>query len=343
MKTRKKMKTRKLREAIMRKLFKRKRGQMLVLVAIAIVVLLGALALCGDVGVFYFNWSQLQKAADASALAGANYLPDNTSLATSTAVTYVQQNGSTSGEIVTNQVGDGALGPNTTLTVKLQRTVPYYFARVLGLVSAPVSATAVAEVGGPVGEVNLGMFPLGLQCTSPCKLSSLDPGQSVTFGQKFVGGLAPGNWQWLDPTGGTGGGDAALASAIQGGDPAPFKIGDPIYSEPGNKGNSGPVKQAFNDRLSHCPNIADPCTAGGGNPSNIPAGDPCEVVVPAVDFHGCTGNCPLTVEGFAEIYIEPNSTSKQINGCFVMQVGSDAIATSGAPELGALGIPILIQ
>ena len=31
-----------------------------------------------------------------------------------------------------------------------------------------------------------GLFPVGLQCTAPCNLSNLDPGQSVSFGSKFV-------------------------------------------------------------------------------------------------------------------------------------------------------------
>jgi uncharacterized membrane protein len=37
-------------------------------------VLLGAMALSTDVGLLYFNWMQLQKAADAAALAGAEQL-----------------------------------------------------------------------------------------------------------------------------------------------------------------------------------------------------------------------------------------------------------------------------
>src|SRR5260370_8630280 len=50
------------------------RGQMAVVMTFAIATLLGAMALGRDGGVMYFNWVQLQKAADAAALAGANYL-----------------------------------------------------------------------------------------------------------------------------------------------------------------------------------------------------------------------------------------------------------------------------
>jgi len=96
--------------------------------------------------------------------------------------------------------------------------------------------------------------------------------------------------------------------------------------------------------LNSCPSIADPCTSGGGNPSNIPAGDPCLVVAPAVDFHGCTGNCTLTIEGFAMIYLEPaTTTSTNINGCFVNAVAANSIAASTAPGLGAVEPPTLSQ
>jgi len=57
------------------------RGQIFVLTTLVIATLLGAMALSTDVGLLYFNWMQLQKAADGAALAGASSLtglPDNT-------------------------------------------------------------------------------------------------------------------------------------------------------------------------------------------------------------------------------------------------------------------------
>ena len=50
------------------------KGQMAVVMTFAIATLLGAMALGTDVAVMYFNWVQLQKGADAAALAGAFYL-----------------------------------------------------------------------------------------------------------------------------------------------------------------------------------------------------------------------------------------------------------------------------
>jgi uncharacterized membrane protein len=56
------------------KLERFRKGQMAIVLTLAIATLLGVMALGGDVGVMYYNWMQLQKGADAAALAGANYL-----------------------------------------------------------------------------------------------------------------------------------------------------------------------------------------------------------------------------------------------------------------------------
>jgi Flp pilus assembly protein TadG len=328
------------------------RGQIAVLYAAVAIVLVGAIALGTDVALMYANWQHMQKVADASALAGANYQagyaftgtpaagcdgePD---AAQKAACTYAVNNGlASSGVTITEPT-------TTTVSVVAQQGgLPYYFGKLVGLTTYSVQASATAEAGGPIGTVTEGMFPVGLQCNSPCNLSNLDPGQSVSFGSKFVGGLAPGNWQWLNPTGGSGGGDSMLAAAIQNGASTSFSIGDALQSEPGNKGNSGPVRSALSRRLATCPSIADPCTAAGGNPTDIPPNDPCLVVVPAVNFGGCGGSCNLTIEGFALVYIEPNTTtSTNINGCFVSAMVPNTIASSSAPDLGADQVPHLIE
>jgi Flp pilus assembly protein TadG len=329
-------------------------GQIAVLYAGITVVLVGAIALGSDVAVMYMNWQQTQKTADAAAIAGANYLAGYTFTGTAASGCDTQPDAATKAAC-TYAVNNGLTAANVTLTeptsstiqvVAQQSSLPYFFGKVLGLDTYNVSATASAQAGGPVGTVKIGMFPVGLQCTNPCSLSSLDPGQSVSFGAKFVGGLAPGNWQWLNPTGGSGGGDSALSAAIQDGTSTLFSLSPPnnvIQSEPGNKGNSGPLKSALAARLASCASISDPC-AGGGNPNDIPPGDPCLVIVPAVDYHGCTGNCPLTIEGFAMIYLEAaTTTSTHIEGCFVKAITADSIAVASAPGLGALQVPALTQ
>jgi hypothetical protein len=331
-----------------KKLFGNDRGQIAFLYAGVLVVLIGAICLCADVAVMYLNWQDVQKTADAAALAGANYLDGYVFTGTAAAGCGGQSDDAMK-VACTYAVNNGLAASNLTLTeptasslqvVAKKSGLPYFFGKVLGLNTYAVAATAVAQASGPVNTVTKGLFPLGLQCTAPCDLANLDPGQPATFGTKFVGGLAPGNWNWLG-FGGTGA--STLGSNLQNGATGSYTIGDSVSTAPGNKGNAGPVKQGLDARLATCPTLAtDPCS-NAGNPKDIPAGDQCLVVVPVVDYKGCTGNCTMAIEGFAYVYLEPTSTSKMINGCFVNLPAPSTISSSGAPSLGPIQPPTLIQ
>jgi hypothetical protein len=340
----------------MKRFFIFRKGQVVVMYAGIVAVLLGAVALCADVALMYVNNIQLQKAVDSAAIAGATYLTGisfsqtaasgcttangYTDDAKKAACTYAYNNGI---DPAVDGISLNVTEPSsTTLKVSAQHTgLPFYFGKAIGLSTYNVSVSSTGQASQAVGTVKMGMFPVGLQCTAPCNLGNLDPGQAVNFGQKFVGGLAPGNWQFL-AIGGTG--DSTLGTNIDQGTTASYTLGDPLTSEPGNKGNSSNVRAGLANRLARCHSIADPCSASGGNPANIPAGDACLVVVPAVDYHGCTGSCSITVEGFALIYLEPaTTTGTSINGCFVKAVAADTVTAAGAPQLGAEMPPILVQ
>jgi len=168
----------------------------------------------------------------------------------------------------------------------------------------------------------------------------------MKLGQKFVGGLAAGNWGWLDL--GQGNGASQLGNAVANGVPGTYTIGQGISSSPGNKGMSGPVNSGFQSRLnlhtSEFPKV-DPnsvCTANGGNPPYIPPGDPLLVTVPAVDFTGCHGKCSMNIEGFVQVYLT-SQTSGSIDGCFVQAISSPSVGSTTAPQLGALAPPVLTK
>lgn len=348
-------------------------GQVAVIMTLVIAVLLGAMALGTNVGLLYYNWGQLQKAADAAALAGANVLtgvPDPSGTvaanAISTAKGYACLNGindpnNTNATICpspiqnasyVDQVASTSVDSNDTqLSIRLTRQVPYYFGKLIGLNTGNVAASATAQVSLGVSTFNNGLFPAGIQCNSPCtSKANLDPGQSVTFGMKFAGGLAPGNWQWLDLGQGTGA--SALSNGIANGVSGSYSIGGNISSTPGNKYNSSVVQNGFQSRVN-AHNAKFPsfdynnvCTAGGGNPNNIPLGDPLLITIPVVDFGGCSGSCTMAIEGFAQIYMTGMSVDKgnaRIDGCFVQEVTADSVGSAGAPVLGALSPPKLIQ
>jgi hypothetical protein len=340
----------------MKKIFDKPRGQIAFMYAGALAfALVGALSLGADVSVMYVNWQHSQKTVDAAALAGSNYLNGGIAysdpktgtayttstgcngevsgstpqaVATQVACTYAVQNGLTAGNVTITPTA-------TTIQVAAQEsTFPYFFGKALGLSTYTVASTATASQPGPPNSVTSGLFPAGIQCASPCTgLADLVPGQSISFGVKHVLTLSPSNYQWV----GVGKSAPALSDGIQNGVDGTFSIGDPITVSSGAK--TGPVDSAISARLASCPSIADPCT-GGGNPSNIPAGDPCLVVVPAVDFT----KSPTTIEGFAEVYLENTTTRTQLNGCFIQAVAGNTITSStssGAPSLGPLAPPVL--
>jgi Flp pilus assembly protein TadG len=351
------------------------KGQMAVLFTLVLPVLLGVMALGTDFSIIYFNWAMVQKAADAAALAGASQLTGEAGSASSVqpaVVNYVNGYACLNGITDSSNTYPTLCSPGTAragfadkivftnvtdtqVSVGIKRSVPYFFGKMIGLQEASVAAKATAAVN-PVGTVTSGLFPVGIQCTSPCSKVNLNPGQTTSFGSKFVGGLAPGNWDWLDL--GQGKGASALGAAIQNGASSSFSLGSVIGSSPGNKGHAGPVRKGLAARLASCKattpgiNGTDPCqngdaiggTNGIGSTNGVPTDDPCLVTMPAVDFTGCHGaNCSMPIEAFAQIYLEQNSTGTDIEGCFVQTLSPKSIGSAGAPNLGVLGQPVLIN
>jgi hypothetical protein len=337
----------------MKKILEKSRGQVMVLYAGALAfMLVGAVAMGTDVAVMYVNWQHSQKTVDAAAIAGANFLtgtayagtvdptctgqPDNASKA---ACTYSVKNGLAAGALTITE-------PTvTTIKVSAQEAgLPYLFGRALGLSTYTVASSSTAGGGGKVQTVlgslststttNLGLVPLGLQCATPCAPGSLVAGQSVFFGQKFLGSIdLAGNWGWLDLD---GSGGSTLRNSIAYGANTTYTVGQSVGTKPG--GTNGPVTQGLNDRFAGCPTIADPCN--GGNPANIPAGDPCLVVVPVVDFAAAdkAGKTSTPIETFAEVYLEPTgpnqTTNTHIGGCYVSGVIGGTLSTTTTTSTG---------
>jgi Flp pilus assembly protein TadG len=334
-----------------------RKGQMAVLFTLVVGTLLGVIALCADVGVMYYIHVQLQKGSDAAALAGASYengvafpsgnvdsnCTTETDDAQKAACTYGIKNSLATDAKSLKMTENVAPFPTPNIQVTATKSnLPYMFGRVIGLTTYTVAAVATAAnipasmVGGG------GLFPMGMQCTSPCTLDKLKPGAPVPFDVKFTPayGSAPGNWQWLDNVNG-GGGASGLTTAITNGMSGTFTVGGNVTSLPGNKANGDGVKSAFSTRFTstNCPSSIkginqDACN--GGTPS---PGNPCLVTVPAVDYGGVTGAKTMPIEAFAQVYIEPGSTSSNITACYVKQVDPSAI--SGDPNATNLGSTII--
>jgi Flp pilus assembly protein TadG len=124
------------------------RGQSLVLIALLLVVLLGAAALAVDVGLLMVAKARLQVALDAAVLAAAQDLP-NTGQARSTFSSYVSSNYEVSAlfpaPATTPQFSTtGGAAAVNTVTATGVVVAPLHFARVFGVGTAVVGAAASA-------------------------------------------------------------------------------------------------------------------------------------------------------------------------------------------------------
>jgi len=276
-----------------------------VIVALALPALLGSVAMGSDVAVLYYNWSLLQKAVDAAVLAGAAYLPSQPSTAQTSARSYGQQNGIQSSDAVAVSVSSDDM----SITMTASRSVPYYFARVLGLTSATAAATATAQA--EASQTARGLFPTGFDPISPPQTY-----QEYKFMQGQVG---PGNWGAL-ALGGSGADIFRnnLANGYQGS----VSIGDLVSTEPGDM--SGPTKQGVDARVQAGVSVDPSIPAGQGIGPNTSynLSDPRVIEVPIVNWVNINGKSQVAVLGFAMTWLEGMDGSGAIKAEFIDQVAA---------------------
>ncbi|PKQ21038.1 MAG: hypothetical protein CVT66_02105 [Actinobacteria bacterium HGW-Actinobacteria-6] len=176
----------------MRSLIRRDDGGVAVTVAILIVVLVLFAALAVDVGYLLSVRRQLQTAADAAALAGCRVLADGGSHAAALgeAESFAAQNASKPADGLV-MLGDP---PDTEVTdkyvqVTVEKESPLFFARVLGLQTTPVQASARAQVAYLTGM--RGMVPWSVPVVHASRVSVQIAGGSEVWLDDRGGGL----WQ----------------------------------------------------------------------------------------------------------------------------------------------------
>ena len=140
----------------------RRRGVVVVYVALTLLVMLGASALAVDAGYMYTRRAQAQKAADAAALAGAyqlsfigGTLPAGVTRAMASARQYATANSYTDDAgVTTTVVPTYPVGGNSTwFKVNVQRKEPLFFSRALGFTYANIGATAIATFITPSVDI----------------------------------------------------------------------------------------------------------------------------------------------------------------------------------------------
>ena len=157
------------------------RGQSMVLSIVFLTVLMGMSALVIDVGSWYRAHRAAQSTADASALAGAQALPD-TSQATSLANEYAAKNAGTSPGAVGPAITFSRQGFETdTIQVTVTKPHPGFFAKLFGFGSVNVKGRATARAWN-VDQVK-GVAPITVNYKHP--LLNCTRGQHPTCNPNF--------------------------------------------------------------------------------------------------------------------------------------------------------------
>jgi Flp pilus assembly protein TadG len=164
---------------------KREHGQTIVLMALTVVTMLAMAALAIDVVTLYVARSEMQRAADAAALAGARAFVDSgvtsdpananlqtlaQNMATAMINSTVQQNkiGGVQPALAGAPAFDFTRAGNPQLSVTLQRTdLPMFFARIWGSRPMTVTASAVAEAYNSSSFSPGSYVPIQPKCVKP--------------------------------------------------------------------------------------------------------------------------------------------------------------------------------
>ena len=308
------------------------RGQALVLFAGGLAVFCGFVGMSIDIGHVWATRTDLQKSADAAAMAGSQDLP-TTSTALSVANSYVASNstGGTTAAVVFSQT----YAANDTIQVTTTRHVDYTFLRAVGLTGTDVTATAKVRVGNYVGGA--GLVPWGFIASNtnnstllqnPCYLGQVNG--VPTFKQNTQCTIKQG-------AGSNAGGDFGALTLgqngannyrnnIANGSTGVYKKGDQVPSETGNM--VGPTSQGVGDRFAlsapaGCPGNArsDVLITNGNGSVTIRPGceaSPRIIIIPVVDK--IQNPQKSTILGFAYMYLTAvvgSGGGQQVKGEFV--------------------------
>ena len=316
-------------------------GQTLVVIVLFMFALLGMCAMAIDVGSWYQVKRNLQNDADAAALAGAGVLPAGWSAAQTSAASNFSKNAKT-GETAVYQ-NTKTLVANDTVKVTVSRPAPTYFAKMFGIGSVHVTATASATMKSYTKVIPKGnVMPWGIM------KNSFNPGSSYTL---YTDNSTPNNGAISLPvmnssntacTGTSGASDYrdSITGPANGGlNTCPISVGD---VEPVKTGqNSGPTRQGIDTRITSWQSVSSIVTIGSnGTATILQPNSPQLVILPIIeDMGGGTtfpsGSGNVRIVGFAYFVITGYSNGgKTVTGTFVTAQGVNDGWETGAWDGG---------
>lgn len=210
-------------------------GASAVVVAVMLVALLGMAAIAIDAGAMYAERRKVQTAADAAVLAGVMELPMQPGDAISVAGSYAAANYAWADDL-SFEVQSTYGANDTIVAVVRDSAMGLYFARFLGIDTAPVGATATAIVGSPQ-TYGSGLMPFGIVAMGTTEAPyGYTPGGTIPL-VVDQGDQSQGNWHYVDLTPYTDGANQTKAVIANGGTTDPVSIGTIIQTQPGSPNN----------------------------------------------------------------------------------------------------------
>ncbi|GBF10520.1 pilus assembly protein TadG-related protein [Tepidibacillus sp. HK-1] len=294
------------------------RGSVAVLLLLFMTILLAMAALVVDIGYLMIENQRLGDALDAAALAGVQELVKDPDQAKAIAIQYANENGVNQPEVIIDL-------EQNQVTVKGERTVPFFFAKAIGFKEKTITASSTAQIKQVSG--GYGFVPLGVvqQSFHYGELYTLkyDPTEATNgnFGALALGGTGASNYL------------QNLKNGYQG----KLEIGMKIPTETGNM--SGPTRKGIEDRMeSEAGN--DLCEDYQTAPRD------CNRILylPVIDSLDVNGRNEVTIVGFAAFYLEGftgNGNESRITGRFIKTLYSGDWISSGENQFGLYAVKLV--
>jgi hypothetical protein len=227
------------------KLFRRDEGQVTVLTAVFIVVLLGMTGFVLDVGSWFRQQRLSQTTVDAAALAGAQALPGDPSAATASATSFATKNGGVAGLSI---VVKTKWTPNDSISVTQNAPASGFFSKLFGINTVNVGAKATAVIEPP-SEARY-VAPIVVNIKHPFLSGPGCPCFNVPTDLPLGKTGAPGSFTMVNliPEDDKGTiGTSTLADWIQNGFDSYLPLGV-YFSDPGASFNSSAIQNALQNR-----------------------------------------------------------------------------------------------
>ncbi|MBC7545045.1 MAG: hypothetical protein H7338_20155 [Candidatus Sericytochromatia bacterium] len=301
----------------------RQRGSVLVVVTLFSMVLMGVSALAVDVGRTVVTRTRLQRVVDAAALAGGKDLPSGTAPARSASLDFANRNG------VAIAAGDVTFPTPNSVRVAVVRPVDTVFARVMGIMSYPIPASATAALQSATGMSGLRPWGIPAQDFAGYPEGTTFKLKLTSKSGEYSGG---GNFQALSLD---GSGGSIYRQTIISGSQSRFQIGDSVPTETGNM--VGPTSQGAETLIGGDTHTSYAAAVAAGEPD-------CPRVVTLIvikqDSFG-KGKSSVTVAGFASFFITSWNDPAEVVGQFVRYVDMDGTSDGTTSAVGTQAIALI--